>query len=157
MVVERNEVQVEFDEFGKAAGMTKHSGSWYRTADDVITVLNLQRSQYSLGYYVNAGWWLRTLGEAKFPKENQLHVRIRLDALVPDRAEEVKALLDLEQSVENRAERLRELLRSELLPILETADSVEGLRALRRENRLKAAAVRGSAMPLLDQALASGA
>jgi len=67
----------------------------------------------------------------------------------------VKALLDLEQPVENRAEHLRELLQSELLPILEHTDSVEGLRALRRESRLKAAAVRGPAIPLLDQALAS--
>jgi len=72
MAAERNEVQVEFDAFGKAAEMTKHSGSWYRTGDDVITVLNLQKSQYSLRYYVNVGWWLRALGDAKFPKENEL-------------------------------------------------------------------------------------
>jgi len=155
MAAERNEVQVEFDAFGKAAGMTKHSGSWYRTSDHVITVLNLQKSQYSLSYYVNVGWWLRALGDAKFPKEQELHVRIRLDALLPDRAEEVETLLDLKRPVENRSKRLRELLQSELRPILEHADSVAGLRALRRESRLKAAAVRGPAIPLLDQALAS--
>lgn len=156
MAAERNEVQVEFDAFGKAAGMTKQSGSWYRASDEVITVLNLQKSQYSLSYYINVGWWLRALGDAKFPKEHELHVRIRLDALLPDEAEEVKALLDLERPVENRADRLREVLQSELRPILGHTGSVEGLRALRRESRLKAAAVRGPAIPLLDQAVASG-
>src|SRR3977135_1768112 len=117
MAAERNEVQAEFDAFGKAAGMTKHSGNWYRTSGDVVTVMNLQKSLYSLSYYVNVGWWLRALGDAKFPKENQLHVRIRLDALVRDRADEVKALLDLERHLESRAERLQALLQSELLPI----------------------------------------
>ena len=156
MPAERNEVQVEFDAFGKAARMTKHSGSWYSTSDDVIKVLTLQKSQYGLIYYVNIGWWLRALAEAKFPKENELHVRIRLDALVPDRGEEVQSLLDLERPVENRAERLRELLHSELMAILEHAGSLEGLRALRRKSRLNAAAVRGPAIPLLDQASASG-
>jgi hypothetical protein len=156
MAAERDEVRDEFDAFGKAAGMTKHSGSWYRISDDMITVLNLQKSQYSLSYYVNVGWWLRALGDAKFPKEHELHVRIRLDALLPNRAEEVKALLDMERPVENRSEGLQELLQSELRPILENTDSVDGLRVLRRASALKAAAVLGPAMPLLDQGLAPG-
>lgn len=156
MAAERNEVQVEFDAFGQAAEMTKQAGSWYRCSDGVVTVLNLQKSQYSLRYYVNVGWWLRPLGDAKFPKEHELHVRIRLDALLPDRAEEVKALLNLERPIEDRSDRLRELIQSELRPILERTDSVEGLRALRREGRLKGAAVRGPAIPLLDQPFAGG-
>jgi hypothetical protein len=156
MAGERNEAQIEFDAFGKTAGMTKHSGSWYRACNDVIIVLGLQKSQYSLSYYVNVGWWLLPLGDAKFPKEHELHVRIRLDALLPDRADEAKALLDLERPIENRSERLRELLESGLRPTLEQTNSVEGLRVLRRESRLKAAAVRGPAVPLLEQALAPG-
>lgn len=52
----------------KGAGFSKHSGSWYRDTDDVITVAELQKSQYGLQYYVNIALWLRPLGEAKTPK-----------------------------------------------------------------------------------------
>jgi hypothetical protein len=149
MSATKDDVQLEFDRFGSMAGMTKRSQSWYRATDEVISVLNLQKSRWSLKYYVNIGWWLRVLGDAAFPKEYETHVKIRLDDLLPDRRAEVTALLDLGRPFDNRRGRLSELLRSGVWPILESAGSIEGLRALGREGRLKAAAVRGPAIPVL--------
>lgn len=150
-MAERNDVQVEYDALGKAMGMTKQSGSWYSIHDDVITQINLQKSDYGLSYYLNVGWWLRTLGGAQFPKERELHVRIRLDALIPGRADDVKTLLDIEQPVDGRSVRLRELFQ-ELPEILAGASSVEGLRTLWHEGRLQAAVVRSPAIRVLDEA-----
>jgi Domain of unknown function (DUF4304) len=64
-----NEVQIAFDALGKAAGMAKWPDNWYRSSDDMIVVVNLQKSEYGPSDYVNVGWWLRILGDAKFPKE----------------------------------------------------------------------------------------
>jgi hypothetical protein len=153
MAADRDEVQREFDAFGAAGGMLKQSGSWYRASDEVITVLNLQKSQYSLSYYVNVGFWLRALGAEKYPKENKCHIRLRLETLLPDREEEIRALLDLERDVPSRAKRFHDILETELRPLLERASSLEGLRQLRRNGQLERAFVLGPAQTLLDQSL----
>jgi hypothetical protein len=49
----RNVIRATFDGFMKGAGFSKTSGSWYRVTNEVITVVQLQKSQYGLQYYVN--------------------------------------------------------------------------------------------------------
>ncbi|TQJ33450.1 uncharacterized protein DUF4304 [Arthrobacter sp. SLBN-122] len=61
----RNVIQTTFDGLMESAGFSKTSGSWYRITDDVITVVELQKSQYGLQYYVNIALWLRPLGETR--------------------------------------------------------------------------------------------
>ena len=152
-MAERNEVQQAFDAFGKSAGMLKHSGSWYRTNDEVTTVLNLQRSDYSRNYYINVAFWLKALGDERFPNPHVCHVGIRLDMLLPDQAEEIRALLDREREVDgDRAARLHALLETRLLPFLDQGSSVDGLRKWQREGLLRHAFVRGPAVPILEAA-----
>lgn len=153
MAAERNVIQQTFDNFGKSAAMVKQSGTWYRNTNDVIQAMNLQKSQYGPSYYVNVGWWLRSLGDVKFPKDHQWHIGIRLESLAANRAEEVKALMDLESGISEieRGRQLHELFESELRPVLDRTRSVDGLRALRREGWPKAAAVRGPAILILDE------
>jgi hypothetical protein len=146
----QDEIQHEVDSCLSTAGMRKQSGSWYRQSDDAIAVVNLQKSQYGPSYYLNVAFWLLALGEAKFPKEHECHVRMRLDDLIPDRVAVIEELLDLRRDIADRSERLRELLRSELLPVLDKGSSLDGLRTMRREGRLASAAVRGPALALLD-------
>jgi hypothetical protein len=149
---DRNDIQQEFDAFGQSAGMLKHSGFWYGTSSEVISLLNLQKSQHGPNYYVNVGFWLRALGGARFPRERECHVRIRLDSLVADRAGEVRALLDLESDIPSgeRGPCLHDLLASRLKPLLEQASSLEGIRKLQGQGLLKGAAIRGPALPPLD-------
>ena len=54
----RNVIQRCVDEFAEGLGMVKKSGSWYRHTDGVITILNLQKSQYAPSYYVKIAFWL---------------------------------------------------------------------------------------------------
>jgi hypothetical protein len=150
-VGQRNEIQRTFDTFGGSAGMLKHSGSWYRDHGEVTTVLNLQKSQYGLRYYVNIGLWLHVIGEATFPPERECHVRLRLDALATDTYETEK-LLDLGSDVPEgeRGRRLSALLQSIVGPFLERVATVEGVREMGRQGLLRAAAIRGPALRVLE-------
>jgi hypothetical protein len=108
-VITRNAVQKAFDRFGRAAGFEKKSGAWYRRCDEVVAVVDLQKSQYGPQYYVNVAFWLRALGEEQYPKTWKSHVQVRLGSLLtPELAERAKRLLDLDQEipVEQRTEEL---------------------------------------------------
>src|SRR5205823_3558535 len=80
-------------------------------------------------YYVKIAFWLTDLGSERFPKENQAHVRIRLDRRLPELADETTKLLKLDSDINDaqREERLRALL-SRVRPILDQTRTVAGLR-----------------------------
>ena len=142
----RNVIQRRVDEFAEGLGMVKKSGSWYRHTDGVITILNLQKSQYAPSYYVKIAFWLTDLGSERFPKENQAHVRIRLDRRLPELADETTKLLKLDSDINDaqREERLRALL-SRVRPILDQTRTVAGLRQLKASGILRGAAVKVAA------------
>ncbi len=148
---ERNAVQRAVDEFGREVGFEKKSGSWYWHGEEVIAVLNLQKSQYGPQYYVNVAFWLRQLGEERYPKEHKCHVRLRLEDVAPGAEDEIGRLLDLEKpsSDEQRIEALLRLLLERLGPVVERAGSVDGLRSLRDEGLLAGAAIVGPAQQIL--------
>lgn len=129
---ERNAVHRAFDGFGRDAGMEKKSGSWYRRTPEIISVSNLQKSEYGPHYYFNQAFWLRCIGDDLYPKEWKCHLRDRLGQLLPHREEQVKALFDLNvaMSDEDRIAQIRQILDGELLPIIEAASTVVGLRNL---------------------------
>jgi hypothetical protein len=108
-MTERNVIQRAFDEFGRAAGFEKKSGSWYGRSEEVIAVSNLQKSQYRPRYYFNQGFWLRQLDEEPYPKPNRCQVQLRLEGLLPAAEERINELfgLDREMSDEQRMRELR--------------------------------------------------
>jgi Domain of unknown function (DUF4304) len=150
-VSERNAVQQAFDGWGRAAGFEKKSGSWYRLSDEVISVSNLQKSQYGPSYYFNQAFWLRQLGDERFPKDNKCHIRLRLGSLLGDDSDRLDQLLDMGYVMpdEDRVRELTGLLDARLLPVIERGESLRGLRALLDEGVFKAAAIRGPAQQVL--------
>ncbi|MFD2423652.1 DUF4304 domain-containing protein [Ralstonia solanacearum] len=44
------------------AGFKKKSDSWYLGNDEVVILVNIQKSQYGYQYYVNCGISVRSLG-----------------------------------------------------------------------------------------------
>src|SRR5258708_22479975 len=151
MTGERNVIQQTLEACGAGAEMSKKAGTWYRSTDEVIQAVNLQKSQYGPSYYVNAGWSLRSLGDVKFPKDHQWHVSIRLESLAAERADEVVELMDLKSGIPEgeRSQRLQELFASELRPVLDRTPSIAGLLALWRGRPPKGAGVRRAADPIL--------
>jgi hypothetical protein len=146
-----NIIQATFDGFMKDAGFSKKSGSWYGVNDEVITVVELQKSQYGLQYYVNLALWLRSLGEAKTPKEQACHVRTRLSRIVGSEEGRLSALLDLDVPMPDtvRAENLQSFLRTHLGPVLEATASLNGLRRDAGQRVVAQALVTGPAQELL--------
>ena len=147
----RNVIQATFDGFMDSAGFSKTSGSWYRITDEVITVVELQKSQYGLQYYVNIALWLRPLGEARTPKEHVCHVRTRLSQLVGGEEDQLAALLDLDVPVpeDQRAEDLTSFLTVHLGPVLEAVASIKSLREDPGQKVVAASLVRGPAQKLV--------
>src|SRR5215217_2212835 len=108
----RNAVQRGFDQFGKQAGAEKKSGGWYWRSDDVVAVVDLQKSQYGAQYYVNVAFWLRALGNEPFPKSWKSHLQVRLGSLPDVDPEAAERLFDLEHELpdEQRADAIAALL-----------------------------------------------
>lgn len=151
-MTDRNVIQTTFDEFGKKSGSVKRSGSWYRRGPETIFVLNLQKSQYSIRYYVNIGLWLLELGDVQAPKANHCHVQTRLASIVPESLERhVDELFDLAapaDDIERRSEIL-DLLNTELLPLMDGAGTLEGLRDGPARSLVDKSLVTAEAGPLL--------
>ncbi|GAA2145824.1 hypothetical protein GCM10009825_38900 [Arthrobacter humicola] len=146
-----NVIQATFDGFMKGAGFSKRSGSWYRITDEVITVVELQKSQYGLQYYVNLALWLRPLGEVKTPKEQACHLRTRLSRLDGSEEGRLSSLLDLDVPTpeRERAENLLAFLTTHLAPVLEAVVSLNSLRHEAGQKVVAASLVMGPARELL--------
>lgn len=148
----RTVVQETFDRFMKSAGFAKRSGSWYRSSDEVVTVVELQKSQYGPKYYINLGLWLRALGESTAPKEQSCHVRTRLSSLVGAKEEDqLASLLDAGSGLSQSEQRddLWSFLEAWLAPAISACDSVSRLRSGDGQRVVSAALVTGPAQRLL--------
>lgn len=144
------------DAFGKplkdAGFKKKRADTWYFTSEDAISVLNLQKSDYGAKYYVNVAVWLKALGDAEAPAEHHCHIRLRWKELIPEDEEELAALLDLESrsiSDGERIGRIQHLLRTYIIPFLQTAQSVERLRSVFGTDRWPVCLVNRRAQELL--------
>lgn len=150
----RNVLQTTFDDFAKAAGFTKKSGTWCRRQQDTIAVLELQKSQYGAQYFVNVALWLLELGDAQCPREQACHLRSRLTRLLPEDEDRLKAALDLDDSslVEiERREAFLEALEERLLRLLDSCSTLEGVRSLEATGLLSSFLIAGSAQRLLER------
>jgi hypothetical protein len=103
-VAERDAVQRAFDGvFAAHARFEKKSGSWYSRSGEVVSISNLQRSQYGPQYYVSQGFWLRSIDDERYPKSERAHIVSRLDSLLPDAEQRISELLDLENGLDETA------------------------------------------------------
>jgi hypothetical protein len=113
----------------KQAGFEKSGATWRKTNDDVVSVLNLQGSQWGPSFYVNLGVYFRALGDREAPCEADCHIRTRLDDLVPDPARDI-CLLDFEEPIQEsvRFQELEVLIVGYGLPWLTKVSTVQGAR-----------------------------
>ncbi len=115
----------------KKAGFKKRSDSWYWSNDEVVLLINLQKSQYGDQYYVNGGVALKLLGAVEFPKEHHCHIRFRLTGVVSEEEKkEIVSVFDLENeslSNQHRKEEASRLIKDIALPILQGCLSKSGI------------------------------
>ncbi len=114
-------------------GFKRKASSWYRQAEGVLQVVNLQRSAYGAQYYVNlccvpVGMEVDGM---PMPKVHNCPIQIRLTEAFPDRKGEIENVFDLETTSLNAAEPKEQLARfaQELIfPFLANAKDVPSLR-----------------------------
>lgn len=149
----RNAVQIGFDQFGKRAGLEKKSGWWYRRGTDVIAASNLQKSQYGPKYYFNQHFTLRVLTSDRHPRGEDMQIQCRLEVLLPAFKNEIEELLDRGTAIadDQRLTDLTALLTQHLIPLLERADTLDGLRAMDAEGAFKGTLVKREIRPHLGR------
>jgi Domain of unknown function (DUF4304) len=128
----RDIVRSIVEEFVSTSGLSRKSKSWYRLGDETIVVLTLIRFPYGRQYFLAVGVVLRELDADQAPKEKDCPIRTRFDRVVPSTVEHrVNDLFDLQFSIadSDRRDELLELLRSELVPLMDAASTLEGLRS----------------------------
>lgn len=146
-----NPLHLALEDVLSPAGFLKKGDSWFRRADDVVEVVNLQKSQFGHQYYLNYALWLRPLGEATFPKEEKCHIRMRANAIASSEAQ-LGRLLDLESGApetERRSE-FANILTAEFLPFADACRTVNSLRSLLESGKLKKAMVHKAAKEVLN-------
>lgn len=144
-----NSLRLVLNDVLPAAGFSRKGDSWFRRTDEVVEVLNLQKSQHAHQYYLNYALWLRALGEEPFPKEENCHIRMRVSAIVSSE-ERLASFLDLDSEVEERQSGFSALLINELLPFAESCRTIHGLRSLLAGGRLKRAMVQARVKGILN-------
>jgi hypothetical protein len=137
----------------KQHGFQKSGATWRKVNDEVVTVLDIQGSQWGPSFYINLGAYLRELGDRARPAERHCHLRTRLTALVPDRGR-LCALLDFESSIpeELRARELESLVVEHALPWLDAVSTIDGARRYCASPARDALSVSAEARALFDRA-----
>jgi len=129
-------IRSAFETFASEVGYTRNRGGWYWRGIEVVSVLNLQKSNFGDVYYINVAESLLEAAQDVFPRENRCHVRTRLSLLVPEaELPELELLLDLTREAEDRSARLLSFLRQHLRPYklgtLEDFTTAAGVRLLK--------------------------
>jgi len=100
----------------KQAGFKKKASTWRRELDNVIQVVNLQRSQYSFSYFLNLGVFIKKLDETNLaPQEYECHYRKRIESIAAkDRTSQeervkLRQLFDFEDTSVKPEEKIKDI------------------------------------------------
>ena len=135
------------------AGFRRRKDTWYKANEDTIILLNLQKSQYGGQYFINLAVYLRHLGTASSPSENQSHIRVRLTAIAGSEALAIGEALDLERpgvSTGQRRDTIVRALTTMALPFLAERSVLPYLRKLHAEGTLGPVFVTKATLTLLE-------
>lgn len=121
------------------AGFKKKSKTWYYDEEEVIKVVNLQKSNHSNLFYVNISVFLKGIDSGKqYPKEQECHIRTRLNSSFVDLNQDYNYLFDLENLDLNKDQFKNEIklcVKRNILPQLEAIKSKEGIEKIAIKNK----------------------
>ena len=137
------------------AGFKEKPGSWYWNNDEVVLLVNLQKSQYGDQYYLNGGIALKSLGAAAFPLERHCTIRFRLTAVVSEEErKEIESVFDLEnESLPDtyRKEAISRLVADVMLPVIKGCLSESDIAETVKRGRLANAMIHKQVKDLVCQ------
>ena len=145
----RNAVQRAIDAYGRARFEEKRSGSWVRQSGVIEQTLNLQKSQYSVRYYLNVEF-------AFGAGDERGGIMGRAEDLLEDAdAERLEALLDIDDNPMEDEHREHELalVLERLTPLFADLSSVEAVASHDRRGTFRSMGVTGPARAAIDRVL----
>lgn len=110
----------------KALGFKKSGLNWRRSTEDVIQVLNIQKSQWGPEFYINLGVYIIPLGPEDKPPHNRCQIRTRLahSGKFPDK---ILAAAEAWFTAHGSVAALSELAKQDALPVMTSIDAKEYL------------------------------
>ena len=92
-------------------GFHKHNACWYKDCEEIICVVGLQRSQWGKQYYINLAIWIKSIGQAEYPQVRECHIQCRLENILTEKADDLRAALDEEDAWKMDLEERRDILK----------------------------------------------
>lgn len=108
-------------------GFCKKGSTWYLDGAEVTVVLNLQHSDHGEYFYINVGFWLKSLGDNSFPKENHCHVRLRLPSIFVSAQFLIEKVCSLEYGTTEDLDQFVNFFEKEAIPFLRSICTEEQL------------------------------
>ncbi|MER9683902.1 DUF4304 domain-containing protein [Mesorhizobium sp. M0184] len=113
-------------------GFKKKSTSWYRQDEGALQVINLQKSNFGLRFYLNLGCVPNgmTVEGMPTPKEYECPIKIRLGGAFPDKKLEIEEAFNLENSKFDDRERsaiISNITSNLIIPFLENMKDASSL------------------------------
>lgn len=90
-------------------GFEHRTSAWYRSINDVVHVIELQRSKWGKSYYLNLAVWVNSLGLEPNPLPRLCHIQCRADK-VPGIHDSLASALDEEDYWKTDADARREII-----------------------------------------------
>ncbi len=131
------------------AGYTRKGTNWYRDWPTVISLLNLQKSNYDDLWFINIAFWLKGVGQPKVPPPEHLcHVRIRATSAFPNVRSQLEQSCTLNTMIsdERRKAILVKIFEETILPFMTKAGCQDGLLNMIKEGCFDSGFVKQSAL-----------
>lgn len=149
------DVKQLFTEQLSLIGFKKKSKDWLYENGELIIVINLQKSNYEILYFLNIGIWLNEIGGVNpAPKENICHIRIRAERLFESIPQKLnpRELFDFNNSIsKEKLLDINNFLINFLCPVLIRLTTINSLKKLFDENLFRYAYIEKKARLLLEQ------
>ena len=131
LIMETKEFKTMFGKIAKSNGFKLLYGGWYKESNDCIIALELQRSNYSILYYLNIKIYIRgAFGEAY--TVNKYIIKNDTGHIFRRQPKEYDATFDLETNLDENTRKamLEKLFETYVVPLTDKALSLEGIKEL---------------------------
>ena len=150
------ELRQLFREVLEPVGFRRRRGkTWRRESTESVQIVDLDKDPAVPGrFWLALGVWIRDIGE-EASLEHYGHVRIPADALAPTALPRIDVLLWLDEPIReidelDRPRLIADFLREHVIPFLDAAQAIEGLKRFYDDGLFKRALVQKDVRQLLD-------
>ncbi len=135
--MECNDFKKMFGETAKDNGFEKEFEGWFKEADEVIHVLDLQKSNFGKLYYLNIKLYIHGIFEKKYIRSKKL-VKVDVGTILIRQPDNYSYLLNLEKVLPDmdRKKGLQDMFVNYIVPFCEKTSTKRGIIELNKKGEL---------------------